>query len=177
MKKNQWIYLTASVALGLVWIFLLQSTILLNSFPGILQIPGGNLADYLQFGSSPAFQVFWFGCISALLIWISVTWSRKPRSSIQTRKMQPMWWLAAGLLTIYGWFCLGWFTVLQWQVTGTSPVQGGPNFYPLPTGGWLLLMFFVVIDVVLLFWLPTLLASPRNYRLVVPGAVKLLGSR
>jgi hypothetical protein len=88
-----------------------------------------------------------------------------------------MWWIAAGLLTIWGWFFLFWFTVLQWQVTGTSPVEGGPNFYQLPTGGWLLLMFFVVLDVVLLFWLPTLLATPRNYRLVVPGAVKLLGSR
>jgi len=177
MKKNQWILLAVSVAIGLIWIFLLQSTILLNSFPGILQIPGGNLATYLQFGSSPAFQVFWVGCICALLTWIGVTWSRKPRSSIQTRQMQPMWWLAAGLLTIFGWFCLFWFTILQWQVTGTSPVQGGPNYYPVPPGGWVLLLLFVVLDVVLLFWLPTLLATPRNYRLVVPGAVKLFGSR
>ena len=39
-------------------------------------------------------------------------------------------------------------------------------------------MGFVLLDVViLLFWLPTLLASPRTYRLVVPGAVTLLGSR
>jgi hypothetical protein len=51
------------------------------------------------------------------------------------------------------------------------------NYYPIPPEGWLLLMVFVIIDVVLLFWLPTLLASPRTYRLVVPGAVRLLGGR
>jgi hypothetical protein len=39
------------------------------------------------------------------------------------------------------------------------------------------LLGFVLLDVILLFWLPTLLASPRTYRLVVPGAVTLLGSR
>jgi hypothetical protein len=41
----------------------------------------------------------------------------------------------------------------------------------------MLLLVFVVFDVLLLFWLPTLLASPRSYRFVVPGAVKLLGGR
>lgn len=48
---------------------------------------------------------------------------------------------------------------------------------PRTSRGWLLLMGFVMLDVILLFWLPTLLASPRTYRLVVPGAVTLLGSR
>ena len=177
MRKNQWLYLAGSVAAGLIWIFLIQSNIFLNLFSGVLQIPGGNLANFLQIGSSPAFQVFWFGCITALMIWIGVTWKSRPRSSSQTRQMQPMWWLAAVILIVYGWLCLGWFTVLQWQVTGTSPVQGGTRYFPLTTSGWLLLMVFVVIDVVLLFWLPTLLASPKNYRLVVPGAVKLIGSR
>ena len=74
--------------------------------------------------------------------------------------MQPMWWIAAGLLSAFGWLCLSWFTIFQWQVTG----QGGS--YPVPPGGMLLLLVFVLIDVVLLFWLPTLLASPRTYRFV-----------
>ena len=38
-------------------------------------------------------------------------------------------------------------------------------------------LVFVVLDVALLFWLPTLLASPRSYRFVVPGAVTLFGGR
>ena len=177
MKTLQWLLLMASVAIGIAWIFLGQNWIFLNLFPGIMVGPGLKLDDYLQTGSSPAFTVFWAGCITALLIWIAITWSAKPRSSSQTRRMQPMWWLAAILLTIYGWLCLGWFTIFQWQITGISPIQGGANFYPVPTGGWVVLLGFVLLDVILLFWLPTLLASPRTYRLVVPGAVTLLGSR
>jgi hypothetical protein len=38
-------------------------------------------------------------------------------------------------------------------------------------------MVFVIFDVILLFWLPTLLASPKTFRLVVPGAVRLMGGR
>ena len=177
MKNLQWLMLMASVAIGIVWIFLCQNWIFLNLFPGIMVGPGLRLDDYLQTGSSPAFTVFWAGCITALLIWIGVTWAAKPRSSSQTRQMQPMWWLAAILLTIFGWLCLGWFTIFQWQVTGISPIQGGGNFYPLPAGGWVVMLGFVLLDVVLPFWLPTLLASPRTYRLVVPGAVTVLGSR
>ena len=90
--------------------------------------------------------------------------------------MQPMWWIAAVVLTLFGWLCLAWFTVFVWSVTGTSP-SAGMNAYPVPAGGWIVLMGFVVFDVMLLFWVPTLLASPRTYRFVVPGAVTLLGSR
>ena len=176
MRNLQLILLALCVALGVVWIFIAQNWIFLNLFPGILVGPGLKLDDYLQTGSSPAFSVFWGGCITALLIWISVTWSARPVSSSQTRAMQPMWWLAASILVIFGWLCLGWFTIFQWQVTGTSAMPGYSS-YPVPAGGWLLLMGFVMLDVILLFWLPTLLASPRTYRLVVPGAVTLLGSR
>jgi len=177
MKTQQWLLLMASVALGIIWIFLFQNWIFLNIFPGILVGDGLNLYDFLQTGSSPAFTVFWAGCITALMIWIGVTWSSQPRSSRQARQMQPMWWVAAAVLTAFGFLCLGWFTIFQWQLTGTSPVQGGTNFYPVPAGGWVVLLGFVLLDVALLFWLPTLLASPRTYRLVVPGAVNLLGSR
>jgi hypothetical protein len=178
MRNLQWILLLACVAIGMIWVFIGQNWIFLNLFAGILVGPGLKLDDYLQTGSSPAFTVLWIGCLAAVLIWISMTWSARPRSSSQTRQMQPMWWVAAILLSVFGFLCLGWFTVFQWQVTGTSPVAGAAvNYYPLPPGGWLVLMGFVLLDVVLLFWLPTLLASPRTYRLVVPGAVTLLGSR
>jgi hypothetical protein len=178
MRIQQWVFLGASIAAGIIWVFLLQNWIFLNIFPGLLVGPGLNLANYLQTGSSPAFTVFWAGCISALLIWIGTTLKARPQSSSQVRRMQPLWWIAAVVLTIFGWLCLSWFTIFRWQVTGTTPIDGANfNFYPVPAGGWILLMFFVLIDVVLLFWLPTMLASPRTYRFVVPGAVSLLGSR
>jgi hypothetical protein len=178
MRNLQWILLAASVALGIIWVFFVQDLIFLHLVAGLLYGPGLNLKDFLQKGSSPAFYAFWAGCISALLIWISITWSARPRSSSETRQMQPMWWLAAAILVFYGWLCLGWFLAFRWQVSATSPVDlAGTNYYPLGTGGIILMMGFVMLDVILLFWLPTLLASPRTYRLVVPGAVTLLGSR
>lgn len=178
MRNLQWVLLGGSVAIGTIWVFLLQNWIFLNLFPGLLVGPGLNISDYLQTGSSPAFAVLWGGCITALLIWIGITLTSKPQSSAQARLMQPLWWLAAVVLTVFGWLCLGWFTIFRWQVSGTSPIDGANvNFYPVPPGGWILLLGFVLLDVILLFWLPTLLASPRTYRFVVPGAVTLLGSR
>ena len=178
MRNLQLFYLTLAIALGAIWIFIVQDWLFLNLLAGLLYGPGLNLTSYLQKGSSPAFYVFYGGCLSAILIWITITWSATPRSSAQTRQMQPMWWLAFVLLIIFGWLCLSWFTAFQWIVTSTSPIDvPGTNMYPLGIGGWVLLMGFVVLDVILLFWLPSLLASPRNYRLVVPGAVSILGGR
>ena len=176
MRIPQFLLLTICIALGVLWVFIGQNWMLLTIFPGILVGPGLKLQNFLQTGSSPAFTVLWAGCITALLIWLSITWTSRPKSSAQTRAMQPMWWISAALLGLFGWLCMGWFVVFKWQVTGTSALPG-QTFYPIPPGGWLVLIVFVLVDVILLYWLPTLLASPRNYRLVVPGAVTILGSR
>jgi hypothetical protein len=178
MRSLQWALLGISVSVGVLWVFIFQNWIFLNIFAGILVGPGLKLDEYLQTGSSPAFTVLWLGCITALLVWLGRTMTARPRSSAQVRSMQPQWWLAVVLLAVFGWLCLGWFTIFRWQVTGTSPIEGaGVNFYPVPPGGWILLTGFVLLDVILLFWLPTMLASPRTYRFVVPGAVTILGSR
>jgi hypothetical protein len=150
----------------------------LNLFPGLLIGPGLNLEEYLQTGSSPSFTILWFSCLVALLLWFYTTITSRPRNSDEVRRMKPRWWLAACLLVILGWLYQLLFTVFIWQVRAVSPTNiSGMNYYPIPPGGWLLLIFFVILDVILLFWLPTLLASPRTYRLVVPGAVRLLGGR
>jgi hypothetical protein len=84
--------------------------------------------------------------------------------------MKPLWWLAMCLLVMLGWLYQLFFTVFIWQVRGS----------PIAPGGWIFLMTFVIFDVILLFWLPTLLASPKSYRLVVPGAIQadqLFGGR
>jgi len=178
MRNLQWILLGASVAFGMAWIFVIQNWLLLTIFPGMLVGPGLNLISLLQIATSPAFTVFWGGCIIALFIWILTTLGDSPKSSAQVRRKQPLWWFAAIALVLFGWLCLSWFTILRWQVFGTSPVEGaGVNYFPVPPGGWIVLMLFVIIDVALLFWLPTMLASPRTYRFVVPGAVTILGSR
>ncbi len=178
MRSTQFIWLGATFLVGSLWVFLAQNWIFLNLFPGLLVGDGLDLQDYLQTGSSPSFTMLWFSCISALLIWLSTTFNARPRNAAEVRRMQPLWWIAFASLVVLGWFYHLFFTVFIWQIRGDSPLEGsGVNYYPLPPGGWLLLMVFVVLDVLLLFWLPTLLASPRSYRFVVPGAVKLLGGR
>lgn len=92
--------------------------------------------------------------------------------------MQPAWWVCAVVLVLFGWTYQLFFIVLKWQISGTAPVEGiDTNYFQLPPGGWITLLVLVILDVALLFWLPTMLASPKSYRLVVPGALKFLGGR
>lgn len=178
MRNQQYIWLGISIIVGVVWVFVAQNWLFLNFFPGLLVGDGMNLEDYLQTGSSPSFTVLWISCISALLVWLWVTTNSKSRNAAEVRRMQPMWWLASAILVGLGLLYQIFFTVFIWQIRGLSPSEGsGLNYYPVPPAGWAVLGFFVVFDVLLLFWLPTLLASPRSYRFVVPGAVALFGGR
>lgn len=176
MRTAHYIWLGISVMVGILWVFLVQNWLFLTLFPGLLVGPGLDLEDYLQTGSSPSFTVLWISCLVALLIWLFTTTTARPRNSHEVRRLQPLWWLTAGLLVLLGWLYQLLFNVFIWQLRGETPTGvSGMNYFPIPPGGWLLLMVFVIMDVLLLFWLPTLLASPRTYRFVVPGAVKLLG--
>ena len=80
---------------------------------------------------------------------------------------------------VLGWLYQLFFTVFRLADHGARARLKVPvrTITPCLPGGWMLLLVFVVFDVLLLFWLPTLLASPRSYRFVVPGAVKFLGGR
>ena len=77
-----------------------------------------------------------------------------------------MWWIAAGLLSGFGWLCLSWSQFFNGKLLRQLNTRGDKSSSSSP-GGWLLLLGFVLIDVVLRFWLPTLLASPRTHRFVV----------
>lgn len=137
-----------------------------------------NLTQYLASASSPSFQALWFTCAAVTLIWLFTTTKKSPMNSSEVREMQPTWWLCAFSLVLLGWLYQLFFTVLKWQFSGTAPVEGiNANYFQVPPGGWITLLVLVVLDVGLLFWLPTMLASPKSYRLVVPGALKFLGGR
>lgn len=175
MRSKQYIYLGISFFIGILWIFIAQNWVFLNIFSALL---GQDLSVFLPQISSPSFTVLWFSCITALGIWIVTTLNGKPRNAAEVRAMQPLWWLAASVLVVLGWLYQLIFTVLMWQIKGESPVQGsGVNYYALPFAGWLLVLGAVMLNVLLLFWLPSLLATGRTYRFVVPGAVRLFGGR
>lgn len=176
MHSSRYIWLGISVLIGVLWVFIGQNFLLLGLFSGLLEGPGMNLDRFLQTGSSPSFTVLWISCLSALLFWLFITYRARPRNGAEVRQMQPQWWAAATILVVLGCIYQLFFTVFVWQLQGQSPMQGsGMNYFPIPPSGWIVLILFVVIDVAVLFWLPTVLASPRTYRLVVPGAVKLFG--
>ena len=137
-----------------------------------------NLTQYLASASSPSFQALWYTCAAVTLIWLFTATKKSPMNSAEVREMQPTWWLCAFFLVLLGWLYQLFFTVLKWQFSGTAPVEGiDANYFQVPPGGWITLLVLVVLDVGLLFWLPTMLASPKSYRLVVPGALKFLGGR
>lgn len=178
MTPQQIALLIANAIAGSLWIFFGQNLVLLNVFAELLSGGGLNLSDYLDSASSPSFQALFYSCVAVTLIWLMTTAKKSPINSVEVREMRPTWWICASVLVLLGWFYQLVFTVLIWQFSGTAPVEGvEANFYPVPSGGWVTLLVLVIFDVGLLFWLPTMLASPKSYRLVVPGAMKFLGGR
>jgi hypothetical protein len=178
MKPQQFAVLAACVIAGVLWIFIGQNLVLLNVFAGLLSGGGLNLIEYLDSASSPSFQALWFTCITVTLIWLMTTTKKSPMNSAEVREMRPAWWVCATVLVLLGWVYQLVFTILIWQFSGTAPVEGvDANYFPVPPGGWAILLVLVILDVGLLFWLPTVLASPKSYRFVVPGALKIVGGR
>ena len=178
MKTPQIVLLITFAVVGTVWIYIVQNLVLLNVFSGLLSGGGLNLKSYLETASNPAFQALWFTCIAVTLIWLVTTSRKSPTNSAEVREMRPTWWICATVLVLLGWGYQVLFTVLIWQFSGTFPVDGiEAKYFPIPPGGWATLLAFVIFDVGLLFWLPTMFASPRSYRFVVPGALKFLGGR
>jgi hypothetical protein len=178
MKPQQFAVLAACVIAGVLWIFIGQNLVLLNVFAGLLSGGGLNLIQYLDSASSPSFQALWFTCITVTLIWLMTTTKKSPMNSAEVREMRPAWWVCATVLVLLGWVYQLVFTILIWHFSGTAPVEGvDANYFPVPAGGWAILLVLVILDVGLLFWLPTVLASPKSYRFVVPGALKIVGGR
>jgi hypothetical protein len=178
MKPTQFALLIACVIAGALWIFIGQNLVLLNLLAAPLSGGGMNLQMYLDSASSPSFHALWFTSIAVTLIWLGTTNKKSPMNSAEVREMRPAWWICATVLVLLGWLYQVVFTVLIWQFSGTAPVEGiDANYFPVPPGGWVTLLVLVVLDVGLLFWLPTMLASPKSYRLVVPGALKSIGGR
>jgi hypothetical protein len=175
MRPSQWIALLITALVGVLWVFIGQNWLFLYVFPGLL---GPVVPTFLNTGSSPSFTVLWISCIVALALWIVTAANRRTRSAADVIRMQTAWWITAVLLTVLGGLYQLFFTVFIWMIRDESPIQGsGISYYPLPPAGWVLVLTMVVFNVLLLFWLPSLLATPRSHRLVVPGAVTLIGDR
>ena len=136
MKPKQIIRLITCTIAGVIWIFIGQDILLLNILGGLVGGGGMNLSQYLASASSPSFQALWFTSVAVTLIWLLTTTKKRPVNSAEVREMKPTWWICATALVLLGWFYQLLFTVLIWQFSGTTPVEGlDTNYFPVPPGG------------------------------------------
>jgi len=81
-------------------------------------------------------------------------------------EMQPRWWIP-----LICWCFMGWLSQLILYCADLADFsirfllsREGVNYYPLPAGGWLSVMVFVVLKRSVLFGCPHCLASSATYR-------------
>ncbi len=131
-------------------------------FLDVFAAPGLQLQQFLGEGPPKLFKVFWFCNMGAIIVWFYRTMGRRAASAARVAAMRTQWWIAAGLLVAAGLICSA-FSI----------------WFPFPRVsllGDVLLLVLLLVDEALLFWLPTVLASPRSYRLVAPGAQLFQGN-
>lgn len=162
MSPAQLTRLATVVVLDLLWIGLGQDLLFQNLLVDLFAGPGVTLGSLFQNAVNPAFQALWVACATGILIWFWLTYKTRPSSAQEAFATgNQWWWMIAWANVFVGWALMALF------LRNDS----------IPASGWLTLLIFVVIDVVICFWLPTLMATPRTFRLVVPGAVKFFGDR
>ena len=129
---------------------------LVTSFRNVFAAPGLPMQQFLDEGPLTLFKVFWFCNVGAVLAWVYRTSQRCAASAARVARMRGHWWITASLLLAAGLVCSAftiWIPFPQVSLMGT-----------------ILLLVLLLVDEALFFWLPTVLASPRSYRLVAPGA-------
>ena len=129
---------------------------LMTNFRNVFAAAGLPLQQFLDEGPPSLFMTFWFCNVGAVLAWFGRTMQRRAASAAMVAKMRAQWWITAGLLMAVGLVC---FIILI-----SMP------FRQVSLLGVVLLLVLLLVDEALCFWLPTVVASPRSYRLVVPGA-------
>lgn len=162
MTRTQITRLVTAVVLGLLWIGIGQDFLFQNILIDLFAGGDVSLDTVFQDAINPAFRALWVACAVGALTWYWRTFKARPKSAREAEQTGTSWWWSIALTNLF----VGWGLMVLYLYDDS-----------LPASGWLTVLVFVVIDVVLCFWLPTLTATPRTFRLVVPGAVKFLGDR
>lgn len=97
------------------------------------------------------YQIFWLLLIVSQFVWF---WCANKQSVSTARRA---WWLIAGGVWVVG-LSLVVFEVWLFRLFGLSGV------------GFLMLCSLLLIDILVLFWFPTVLLAPAAQRLTPPGA-------
>ena len=148
--------LVVLLVLGPMWTFFALPWLMETVFLDIFAAPGLQLQQFLDEVTGKLFVVFWCCNVSVVLVWVLRTMRRRAASAAKVAVMRVRWWTAASLLLAAGLILSAVMVLLP--------------FPRLSPGGVILLLVLLLVNEALLFWLPTVFASRRSYRLVVPGA-------
>ncbi len=171
MRWYQSLLLVVCVVIGTVLTLVVPRYLLENVLTGAFLTPDLDYPAFLDGAFQPAVATLWILNIAVLLGWIGFTWSRRPALSRGIRRSRSLWMVLFGLLILAGILLFVAFTAL-----GLSGLAGGAGgAYPISATGYLILTGLAVLNPVVLFWLPSLFATPRNFRFVPPLAVTVLG--
>lgn len=151
MKINQIVCFISLVA-GSIMIFLVQPWLYRTKI-SILRISNIDLGIWARnFYLIGAIMVFAASVLSTLIWWL-ITSRSKAHKAEDVYQLEKVWW---GFMT----FCL-------------SVIGLAIHFFKGSEDAFLSLSLFFVIDVLLLFWLPTATCSPGSFRFVPPGSYRL----
>lgn len=160
MKTKEFIALIITGAIATVVILWLQPYLFSSVIP--FSMNSRELDNWLG-------KVFWptTWMIYGLGVFLTLIWIGKAAKSRYSHANQVLangglWWLLCifcGLLSLIGFLIISFFT--GW-------LNDGQSLEPL----WILPPF-IVVDVVLLYWLPTAIATPRSFRYLPPFSMTL----
>jgi hypothetical protein len=158
MKPVEIVFLLITIAIATLVIFLLQPAILSKDW-GLLSARSSSLEDWRQRLMWPSLAVNYVLGILATLFWIAKGASFQSVKSRNTLSMVSLWWI----------ICILYVLVSLAVAIGLSffhELINERNFLEF----LIYLSVFAVVDVLLMFWLPTAIATPGTMRYVPPGS-------
>lgn len=160
MKIKDFVVLLITVAIATLWIWIVQPYLFGSVIP--FSMTNNDLQDWLGAVFFPTTWILYGSGIFVTLIWLAKATKTRSIHAKQTLSHQGLWWL---LLLFYGLFNLiAFFTISFFS----GWLDDNRSLEPL-----FITPLFILFDLLILYWLPTALATPRSLRYVPPLAMTL----
>ena len=157
--------LLISTTIGLIWLFIAAPFLFSDIFP-IQNIP--SITSWVE----QVYQVASIGilivCTSCTLFWIFHSIRARFDRSKHARRNEVFWWILSIILFVLAYII---YLIVEGTYTSIQPGGTGGTVPYTPPYAWM--GFVVLIDVLLLFWLPSALATMGTLRYVPPGSMTL----
>jgi hypothetical protein len=158
MKRLEILCLLIAITFATLIIFLLQPAIL-SSDSGRLLAQSSSIEEWRRNLMWPSLALNYILGITATLTWIAIGASFQSVKSRDTLSMETFWWI----------LCISYGLISLAVVMGLSfAKQLIDQTYFLQF--LIYLSMFSLVNVLLLYWLPTAIATPRTMRYIPPGS-------